>query len=380
MTPESHRATSFEIFFDLVFVFAITRVVSFMAHEPSAPALARGLILLLLLWWSWAAYAWLGNRVHADRGVVRTGMLVAMAALFVAALVMPDAFTRHPGGPGAPLILALAFAVVRAVYVGLHLSATGGDRRLRAQLLLDTIPQTISLLALLTGALLTQTWQTILWAAAFAIDFGGGRLASRLGGWTIRSAGHFAERHRMVLIIALGESLVSAGAGAGDALTRPEVLLAALVGFAAVACLWLLYFSRVADTAEAALERAPAPRRAQLARDAYTLVHFVLIAGALYLALGTHEVLAALSDGHHLTWPTVLPLYAGAALYLLGRAAFTAITVRSVPPAQLVTAGALLLLLPLARTLPPLAALAIVTAALLVLTAIERRTDDHSTS
>lgn len=91
MTAESHRVTSFEIFFDLVFVFAITRVGSFMARSLTAATLARGLILLLLLWWSWTAYVWPGNRVRTDQGLVRSGMLVVMAALFIAALVMPDA-------------------------------------------------------------------------------------------------------------------------------------------------------------------------------------------------------------------------------------------------------------------------------------------------
>src|SRR3984893_1729092 len=132
-TAESHRVTSFEIFFDLVFVFAITRVVSFMARSLTALTLARGLILLLLLWWSWTAYVWLGNRVRTDRGLVRAGMLVVMAALFGAALVMPDAWTRHTGTVDAPLILAAAFIVVRLVYFGLHLAAAANDRRLRVQ-------------------------------------------------------------------------------------------------------------------------------------------------------------------------------------------------------------------------------------------------------
>jgi low temperature requirement protein LtrA len=377
ITPETHRATSFEIFFDLVFVFAITRVVSFMAHSASALALARGLILLLLLWWSWAAYAWLGNRVHADRGVVRTGMLIVMAALFVAALVMPDAFSRHTGTVDAPLILAVSFSVVRAIYFGLHLSSVAGDRRLRAQLLLDAVPQTLSLAALLTGAVLGGAWQTALWATAFAIDFGGGRIASGLGGWTIRSAAHFAERHRMVLIIAFGESLISAGAG--GALTGTAVLLAALVGFVAVVCLWLLYFSSLADDAEQALERAPGARRAQMARDAYTLSHFPLIAGAVYIALGVHEVLSELSSdtsdqGGPLEWTALTALYAGPAVFLLGRAAFARLTIRSAPAAPLVVAVLFVVLMPLARLLPAMAALGLVSALLLALVAFERRT------
>ncbi|MEY9966831.1 low temperature requirement protein LtrA [Streptacidiphilus sp. MAP12-16] len=383
VTAESHQVTSFEIFFDLVFVFAITRVVSFMARSLTALTLARGLILLLLLWWSWTAYVWLGNRVRTDRGLVRAGMLVVMAALFVAGLVMPDAWSRHTGTVDAPLILALAFTVVRLVYFGLYLLSAADDRRLRVQLLADAIPQTFSQIALIAGAVLAGGWQTALWAAAFVIDFGGGRIASGVGGWKVRSPGHFAERHRMVLIIVLGESLISAGTGAGDSVSRKMVLVAAALGFVAVVCLWLLYFENVAGAAENALEQAPPSRRAQIARDAYTMVHFLLIAGVLYLALGAREVLSAVSDssasngGAPLSWPAATVLYAGAAGYLLGRAAFARSTVRTVPPAQLGAAAALLLLIPVARHLSALAALAVVSVTLIALTAFEARTATH---
>ncbi|MBK6016127.1 low temperature requirement protein A [Streptomyces sp. MBT53] len=370
MTAESHRVTSFEIFFDLVFVFAITRVVSFMARSLTAATLAQGLILLLLLWWSWAAYVWLGNRVRTDRGVVRAGMLVVMAALFLAALVMPDAWSRRTGTVDAPLILAAAFIVVRLVYFGLYLTAAAEDSRLRVQLLADAVPQTLSLAPLIAGALLAGAWQTALWAVAFAIDFGGGRIASRVGGWQVRSPGHFAERHRMVLITVLGESLISAGAGAGDSVSRSVVLVAAALGFAAVVCLWWLYFEPLAAAAEEALEHASPARRARIARDAYTMVHFLLVAGVLYLALGAREVLAAVTDsgasnlGAPLTWPASTALCAGTAVYLAGRAAFAGLTVRQVSRAQLAAAAALLVLLPVARHLPALAELAAVTVTL----------------
>jgi low temperature requirement protein LtrA len=379
MTGESHRVTAFEIFFDLVFVFAITRVVSFMTQSLTALALVRGLILLLLLWWSWTAYVWLGNRVRADRGLVRAGMLVAMASLFVAALVMPDAWSRSAGTLDAPLILALTFTIVRVVYFGLHLSSAVDDRGLRAQLMVDAIPQSLAQIMLIVGAALAGSWQTALWATAFAIDFGGGRIASGLGGWKVRSPGHFAERYRMVLIIVLGESLISAGTGAGNSVTAATVLFAALLGFVAVVCLWSLYFADVAGAAQSALERASGARRAQIARDAYTMVHFLLIAGVIYVALGIREVLSDMSGGGasnggvHLSWPATTALYGGAAVYLLGRAAFSRLTVGSVPAAQLVVAGALLALIPVARQLPALAALGTVSAALLALVAFEWR-------
>jgi low temperature requirement protein LtrA len=311
-------------------------------------------------------------------------MLAVMAALFIAGLVMPDAWSRHTGAVDAPLILAVAFIVVRLVYFGLHLTAAAGDRRLRVQLLTDAIPQTFSLIPLIAGAVLAGGWQTALWAAAFAIDFGGGWIASRVGGWKVRSPGHFAERHRMVLIIVLGESLISAGTGAGDSVSGTLVLVAAALGFAAVTCLWLLYFEHLAGAAEDALEQASQARRARIARDAYTMVHFLLIAGVLYMALGAREVLSAVTDsttsslGAPLNWPALTGLYAGTAGYLVGRAAFARLTIRTTPPGQLAAAAALLLLIPVARHLPALAALAVVSVTLIALTAFEGRTATHA--
>ncbi|MEY9873241.1 low temperature requirement protein LtrA [Streptacidiphilus sp. MAP12-33] len=378
MTAESHWVTSFEIFFDLVFVFAITRVGSFMARSLTATTLVRGLILLLLLWWSWTAYVWLGNRVRTDQGLVRAGMLVVMAALFIAGLVMPDAWSHHTGTVNAPLILAAAFILVRLVYFGLHLTAATKDSRLRAQLLADAVPQTFSLAPLIAGAVLAGAWQTALWALAFTIDFGGGWIASRVGGWNVRSPGHFAERHRMVLIIVLGESLISAGTGAGDSVTRATVLLAAAFVLAAVVCLWRLYFEHLAAAAEDALEHASPARRARMARDAYTMVHFLLVAGVLYLALGAREVLtdvtgSASNRGTPLDWPALTVLYAGTAGYLVGLAAFARLTVRRAPRVQLAAGAALLILLPVVRHLSALSALAVVGVALIALTAFEGR-------
>jgi low temperature requirement protein LtrA len=183
----------------------------------------------------------------------------------------------------------------------------------------------------------------------------------------------------MVLIIVLGESLISAGTGAGNSVTAATVLFAALLGFVAVVCLWSLYFADVAGAAQNALERASGAHRAQIARDAYTMVHFLLIAGVIYVALGIREVLSDMSGGGasnggvHLSWPATTALYGGAAVYLLGRAAFSRLTVGSVPAAQLVVAGALLVLIPVARQLPALAALGTVSAALLALVAFEWR-------
>ena len=358
--------TPFEIFFDLVFVFAVTRAISFMTHSLTFLTLTQGLILLLLLWWSWSAYAWVGNQARADQGLIQLGMIVAMAALLIAGLVMPDAWGG--GHLDAPVILAVSLAVVRVVYTGLYLHVAAGDRRLRTQVLLGAIPQSAAWIAFIVGALIGGAAQTVLWAAAVAIDFGGGRVTSSFSGYHLRSPAHFAERHGLVLIIALGESLVAVDEATRISVNGWLVLAAGVLGFAVAVCLYLLYFAQAADIAEEALARAPEARRIKIARDGYTFAHLPMIAGILYVAVGIEEVLVPITHGdsptasERLGWPAVTALYAGVALYLAGRAAFLRLTAGAVPAAQLVAAAVALMLLPAARYLPALAALGLITA------------------
>jgi low temperature requirement protein LtrA len=378
-TEETHRATTIEIFFDLVFAFALTRVTAFMGHPPTLPTLAQGLIILLLLWTSWTTYTWLSDQARADVGLIGGGILVAMAALFVAALVIPDAW-RHGGGVlAAPLMLALTYVVIRGTDVGLYYYAAVGNPRLRTTLRIFAITTTTTWVPLILGAVLGGTAQTLLWAAAFLIDFSGGFIASRVSGWDLPSPSHFTERHGLVLIIALGESLISIGVGAGTAVIRGQVLVAALLGFSITVCLWWFYFKNTAAAGGMALGMVPIERRGMVGSNAYSLAHFPLIAGVIYIALGIEQVIARLAGnqpqppaGAQLGWTSTAALYGGAALYLTGRIMFLRLSVRSAPPSQYVAAGTALVLLPIARFLPALAALGLFTAFLIALHLYER--------
>ena len=361
LTEEAHRVTSFEVFFDLVFVFAVIRVTAFITHPLSGPTIAEGLLLVLLLWSTWTAYAWVANQARADTGLVRAGVTVAMAAIFVAGLVMPEAWNDHaPLDP--PVVLAVSFAVARLIYLALYLRATAGDRQVRSQLLLDTIPQSLALIAIIVGAVVGGATQTAAWAIAFAVDFGGRRVGSGVRGYRLRSPSHFAERHGLVVIIAFGETLIAVGEGAGITITRWLVLAAALLGLAVVVCLWWLY-SSCAGPAQRALERASGPERARLARRAYTLGHLLLITGALYFAVGVEEVVSHVSlsgsgsAGAALGWLAAIALYGGVALYLVGRVAFVRLAAGPVRAAPLMAAGVLVVLLPAAASIPAMAAL-----------------------
>jgi low temperature requirement protein LtrA len=159
-TEETDRATYVEIFFDLVFVFAFTRIILLMGNPLTPLNMAHGLLLLMLLWISWSNYTWLGNLARADVGVVRAGMLVGMAAIFVAALVIPDAWRHGAAELDAPLILALAYVALTALHLLLYGHVTVGNRRLRTTLRLFASATVFSWIPLILGARLGGTAQT----------------------------------------------------------------------------------------------------------------------------------------------------------------------------------------------------------------------------
>ncbi|MEV0428566.1 low temperature requirement protein A [Micromonospora sp. NPDC050495] len=374
--PRDRAVRPFEIFFDLVFVFTLTRIMVLIGRPPTASAMGQGLLLLVLLWLAWSSFTWLGNQTPADLGVVRAGFLVAMAALFVAALVMPQAWTPAPGLDG-PLLVALAYVLLRAVHLALYHRAAGDLPGLRQRIRFFAVISAVSWLPLLLGALLGGAAHTTLWVLAFLVEIGGQRLSyATRGAWPLRAPNYFAERHGLVLIIALGESLVAAGLGAGPAATAPAVLGVALLGLTTTVCLWWLYFDQTAPTARLVLARAPEDRRDRIAADAYSQTHLLLIVGVIYLALGVEQVLGHVAEEHSapLGWPGAVALYGGAGTYLAGRLLLGRLTGQAVRPAAAVLAVAVPLLLPLGRALPPAAALGLLTALLLAATVADRLT------
>ncbi|GAA4576298.1 hypothetical protein GCM10023176_47400 [Micromonospora coerulea] len=375
------RATPFEIFFDLVFVFALTRIMALIGQPPTPVAMAQGLLLLVLLWIAWASYVWLGNQTPVDVGVVRAGVLVGMAALFVAALVMPRAWSPEPGLDG-PLLLALAYVLLRVVHLALYHRAAASVPGLRERIRFFAAISALGWVLLLLGAVLGGVAHAALWVAAFLIEIGGQRLSyGWRGAWPLLSPNYFIERHGLVVIISLGESLIAAGVGAGPAVTALPVLGVALLGLTVSVCLWWLYFDAAAPAAARALHAANGDRRDRIAADAYSEGHVLLIVGVIYLAVGVEQVLAHVAEayvgGHHaagaaLGWPAAVALYGGAALYLAGRLLFLGFSTGAVPPVQVAFAALALLLTPLGRALPGAAALGVLAALLVAAAGHER--------
>jgi len=374
-TGEGHRVTNLELFFDLVFVFAFTQVNGLVAEDGSARGAVRGLLLLAILWWAWCSYAWLGNQAQADEGVLRATMIVAMAAVFAASLAIPEAWHDRPGGLPAPMVLAVAVVVVRGLHLLVYAVAAGGDTELRRQLARNAAPMTMMAILLVLGALVQGGERTLLWLVALAVDYSGVYLVGA-SGWRMPAPGHFAERHGLIVLVALGESIVSVGAGAGRTPVSAPILLVMALGLALNVTLWWAYFDVLALAAEHALQARTGVQRIWLARDSFTYLHFPLVAGVLATALALKMTVEDISvPGHHLSEaPRLLPavcLALGPALYL---AALSAIRWRNLGRPnvrRLVVAALLLALVPALRAMPALGALGLTATALACLITVE---------
>ena len=375
---EEARVTPIELFFDLVFVFSLTQVTALMSEDLSARGVARGLLVLTLLWWCWVGYAWLANVVQADEGIGRVTMFGAMAAMFVMALTVPEAFVDLDGGLRGPVVFAFAYLAVRLLHLSIFWIAAGAnhDYGLRGQLIRFTPSVLGSTALLLVASGLEGRAQTITWIAVLVVDLGGTILAGA-SGWRLNSAAHFAERHGLIIIVALGESIVAIGVGVAALPISLPIITASVLGLALAGCLWWAYFDVVALVAERVLRRLHGEEQARLARDSYSYLHLPMIAGIVLLALGLKKVLVWVADSsdHALTDALeLLPLVAmfgGVALYLLGHVAFRYRNVHSVNVQRVVVAALLLALIPVGVRIPALAALGLVTAIMVALIAFE---------
>ena len=360
---EGERVTPLELFFDLVFVLAFTQCTALMAGDPTWEGLARGLLVLGVMWWAWVGYAWLTSVVDPEEGAVRIAMFAAMAALLVCALAIPEAF----GDLG--LLFAIAYGGVRGGQIALFVLASRDDPRLRHSVWGLAISTAVGTGLLAAASFADHEAQGALWALALALDMGGPLIIDS-SGWRL-APGHFAERHGLILIIALGESIVAIGIGAEHGVDA-GVVAAAVIGIAIAAMLWWMYFDVVALVSERRLVEAPEGKiRNEMARDSFSYLHFPMIAGIILLALGMKKTLEHVDDPLKLV-PAVA-LLGGTSLYLLAHVAFRWRNVHTLNTRRLALAILLGAFTPIAIELPALAAIAILAAALIALVAIETR-------
>jgi low temperature requirement protein LtrA len=375
MVGEQQSATTIELFFDLVFVFALTRVTDWMAAEPDLTRVVRGALIITVMWWCWVGYAWLCNVVKADEGVMRVGLFAAMGAMFVGAITIPEAFDDLPGGLPGPMVFAFCYFGVRAVHIGLFWVVSRDDPALRGQVLRFLPSMLGGTVLLLVAAQTSGTTQTLLWLAALLADY----LGTFLGGsnWRLGSAGHFAERHGLIIIVALGESVVSIGIGVAELPVSWPIVVGSLLGLAVVSALWWAYFDVTALLAEHALAAATGARRIRLARGGYTFLHLPMVIGIIMGALGLKKALEYSGDEEHHTLADPLygvplvALYGGAALYLLAHVWFKRYLTGRLNVERLVLAVALVAITPLMALTPAIASLAVLAVLLVALVAWE---------
>lgn len=327
-----------ELFFDLVFVLAITQCTALMADNPTWEGLAQGLLVLAVLWWAWVGYAWLTSVLDPEEGAVRFAIFAAMAAMLVVGLAVPEAF----GDLG--LLFAGAYAVVRVMHIALFSIASRDDPELRRSVVGLAVSTAIGVGLLVAASQTNHLLQGSLWALAILLDMGG-PLVFGVEGWKLKPE-HFAERHGLIMIIALGESIVAIGIGAEAGVGAGEVV-AAVAGIAVACALWWLYFDVVALVAARRLMKASVGREQNaIARDSYSIIHLPMVAGIVLLALGLKKTLEHVGDPLELEVATAM--LGGIAIYLLAHAAFRYRNIGRVSRMRISAAGVLLALIPIA--------------------------------
>jgi low temperature requirement protein LtrA len=312
MAEREQRVTPLELFFDLVLVYAITQVTQLMSDDPTWQGLGRGLLILAALWWAWTGYAWLTNSLEPEEGPVRAGMFAAMAAMLVVALAVPEAFDADA------VLFGIAYLIVRLLHLLLYAIAGKRDPDLLGAVLRMVPSATLAPLIIVAAGFIDGRAQAALWVIALTIDYLG-VLVGRGQGWRVSPA-HFAERHNLIVIIALGESIVAIGIGAAGVSLTPGIVAAAVLGIVVITALWWAYFDVYAVVAQRQLSEMRGVARARLARDYYSYLHLPMIAGIVLFALGLKKTIEQVGDP--LATVPAVALCGGLAVFFLTHVAF----------------------------------------------------------
>jgi low temperature requirement protein LtrA len=357
---EEKRVSPLELFFDLVFVFALTQVTKLMSDNPTWEGLGQGMLVLAALWWAWGAYSWLTNYIAADEGKERLLMFAVMGAFLIAALAVPHAFDDDA------LVFAIAYAVARWLHIFIFAEANDDvDAGMAIRRLARTAIPGPALL-IVAGLVDEGTLRAVLWIVALAVDFSGPYVFG-VRGFRI-SAGHFAERFSLIVIIALGESIVAIGAGLSGELDA-GIIVAAVLGLVIACSQWWAYFDVVAVASERRFRRAQGDELPRIARDSYSYLHLPMIAGIILIALGIKKTVGHVDEPLK-TVPAVA-LFGGIALYYAGHIGFRLRNMGTLNRQRLTAAILSVALIPLVVEVDALVALAVAAALTAMVAAYE---------
>jgi low temperature requirement protein LtrA len=282
-TEEERKTSYLELFFDLVFVFAFTQVTALILEDTSVEGFLRSALVLAMVWWAWSAYAWMTNAIDIENSVTRLIIFAAMAAGFFMALAVPDAFQDEAGW------FAVAYFVARILNSALYAwGSRGVPGQLAAVLRLSPWFLLAALVALI-GGFVDPDYRAWVWLASLVIDVVGTLTVARAE-WHV-SPSHFAERFGLIVIIALGESIVAIGIATAGLERDATYALSVIVAFAGVAGLWWAYFDFTAAAAARSLGRAAPAARGPLARDVFTFFHYPVVLGIILYAVAAKKTL-----------------------------------------------------------------------------------------
>ncbi|WP_088975364.1 low temperature requirement protein A [Micromonospora coxensis] len=380
------RVDRFEIFFDLVFVFSFFIITRATAMEVTGQALLHGVLVLAVLWWTWVVHSVVATRIRLGEGFVPVLMVVGMAALFCFALALPQAFGDPRRNSAGPVVVAVSYLVIRAVHMILYIHVVRDTPHQRRQVFRFLPEIVFSTLLLLGAALIPAQIDDLgraglvrdgLWITVVVLQYGTGIIGGTWG-WGVASAEHWTERYDLILIIALGESVISVGVGSnllGQPPSWPAVV-AAVLGIFFTAALWWAHYDVIGPAARIALHATLGRARVAMARDAYAYCYLPMIAGIILFALGAEGIVHAVADpsvpitepAHGLQVPL---LFIGTICYLVGNMLFQLRTLHTVSWSRV---GAVLLLaaaIPVGENLPGLATLSLLTAICVGLVAVE---------
>jgi low temperature requirement protein LtrA len=359
-TESAVRVSTLELFFDLVFVFTLTQLTTRLADDLDWAGAARIALMLGIILWMYGGFAWLTNAVVPNNRLRRTLMLVGMGGFLTISLAIPDAF----GDAG--WVFGLGYFVVNAVHSGLFVLA-GGPGAARAMLRLAPFNLTSATLVLV-GGFLPGGWRYALWTLALLVDIAAPYVRP-IGGFTI-SPSHFVERHGLVVIIALGESVVAIGVGAAGLDVDLSLVFVAALALTLSYLMWWVYFGDGDEAAVHALAAVPEGGRAMVAMRAYGYAHYFLLLGIVVAAAGVKKVIGHAGD--ELKLAEAVALAGGLAIYLAGDAAFRRVLALGNVPYR--AAGVLLALatIPLGLVLAGAQLVALIAILLLMLTAEAR--------
>ncbi|HMA26196.1 MAG: low temperature requirement protein A [Solirubrobacterales bacterium] len=352
------RVSSIELFFDLVFVFTITQLTALLASAPNGRSLAQIVLMLTSIWWMYAAFAWLTNAVPPDRTALRLPLLAGMTAFFAISLTIPTAFS------GDGVVFASAYLAVIAIHTVLYMqSARWSVAGVWSFARMNVVAGALILAATIVGG----TLEYVLWGLAVPIFAITPALVPEEAGWIVPS--HFVERHGLVVMVALGESVVAVGIGASGLAITGEMLAVAVLGLILTAELWWVYFGGDDVEAEGALRRmTPTRREFYFTNAAYYWAHLLILLGIVFDAAALERAIGHAFDP--LDFARALALAGGTATFLLGHALFRRFLDLPLRPWRALAALLALATIPLgteASALAQLAALAAILGACLVL-------------